>query len=598
MKIIDLTDQAIYEIDIQKNGENYMPCPACNSNRKHKGAKSFSWNNAKRIGYCQNCTHKFVEFKPLIEQKVYVKPIAKNTTSLSDIHLKAFENRCISQDTVKKMGIYSDSEFMPQDNKVMSVVCFPYYVDTELVNIKYRAAGKHFKLVKDAELVFYNQDAISKFSEIIITEGEFDALAWIDIKIENVISLPAGANLKNAVFIDKYIDLFEGKKIVLSTDNDLPGIEARSELIRRFGAERCYTLNFKDCKDANEYKIKYGDTELRFVYERKEEVPIAGIVNLNSHYDDVYKLFVNGLTKGLGFDPESDSCVTWETGRLAIWTGIPSHGKSEFLDFFNVKMNVLHGWKTAYFSPENYPVQYHFAKICSKLTGVDFSIHKLSTQEFNTSFDYISNNFYFIAPDEQDTIELILEKTTYLIRKHGVKQLVIDPYNKITHSRDRGMSETEYIGQFLDKLIVYARRNDILIHLIAHPTKMKKDSGGIKYEIPTLYDINGSANFYNKADYGIVIYRHFGDEPKVQVIYQKVKFKHLGEGGEVYKKYIPASGRYVSLSDFSNYSDSYLNTDKTGNQMQEYSIEPTSLQPSNTFETNVKQAYTSEDVPF
>ena len=595
MKIIDLTDKATYEIQIQKHGENHLPCPSCNNNRKHKGAKSFAWNNEKRLGYCQNCNHKFVEFKPIVEQKQYVKPTAKNETKLSAIHLKAFETRGISQATVLQMGIYSDVEFMPQDNKQMDVVCFPYFIDTELINIKFRSAGKHFKLVKDAELCFYNQNAISQFQEIIITEGEFDTLAWIEAGLPNVISLPNGANLKNAIFLDKFIELFEGKKIVLSTDNDLPGIEARSELVRRFGAENCYTLNFKDCKDANEYLIKYGVTELQFVYQKKEEVPIAGIVNLNSHYDDVYKLFVNGLTKGLGFDSECDNYVTWETGRLAIWTGIPSHGKSEFLDFFNVRMNVLHGWKTAYFSPENYPVQYHFAKICSKLTGLDFSIHHISTQEFNDTFDYIAENFYFIAPDEQDTIELILQKTTYLIRKHGIKQLVIDPYNKVTHQRDRGISETEYIGQFLDKLIVYARRNDILIHLIAHPTKMKKDSGGVKYEIPTLYDINGSANFYNKADYGIVVYRHFGDSPQTQVVFQKVKFKHLGEGGEVYKKYNPASGRYLSIHDMAGINDNYLITPVINPQEPEYNP---MITPSQYFDNVKPTLLTNEEIPF
>jgi len=105
------------------------------------------------------------------------------------------------------------------------------------------------------------------------------------------------------------------------------------------------------------------------------------------------------------------------------------------------------------------------------------------------------------------------------------------------------MSETEYISKFLDKITTFAKTYDVLINLVAHPTKMKMDAARLKYEVPTLYDIAGSAHFYNKADYGICIYRNY--ETKLTEFHvQKVKFKHLGEGGTIYKKYNYNNGRY------------------------------------------------------
>jgi twinkle protein len=140
-------------------------------------------------------------------------------------------------------------------------------------------------------------------------------------------------------------------------------------------------------------------------------------------------------------------------------------------------------------------------------------------------------------------LETILDKAKYLIKKSGIKVLVLDPFNKIEHQRNRNESETEYISRALDMLINFARKNSILVILVAHPRKMQKN-GGV-FEIPTLYDINGSANFYNKADYGITVYRN-NNEGTSEIHIQKVKFNHWGQGGTATMKYETISGRFVA----------------------------------------------------
>ena len=78
---------------------------------------------------------------------------------------------------------------------------------------------------------------------------------------------------------------------------------------------------------------------------------------------------------------------------------------------------------------------------------------------------------------------------------------------------------------------------------MAHPTKLPKNKDGV-IEVPTLYDISGSANFFNKADFGIVVHRdRINNTTEVHV--QKVKFKHLGECGTAIFKYNLNNGRYV-----------------------------------------------------
>jgi twinkle protein len=92
------------------------------------------------------------------------------------------------------------------------------------------------------------------------------------------------------------------------------------------------------------------------------------------------------------------------------------------------------------------------------------------------------------------------------------------------------MSETEYISKAYTKLIRFARQYGVHIFLVAHTTKIQKDKATGKYEMPTLYSISGSANFYNKTHNGVVVYRDF-EAKNVTVNVQKVKQSWLGQVG-------------------------------------------------------------------
>jgi twinkle protein len=560
MKIISNKTQLIYDFEPRKNGENYSQCPECSKTRKHKNKKSFSWNDTKKVGYCFNsdCEASFHEYKPEREKKQYEAPKWKNKTSLSDIYVKWFEGRMISQKTLLKMGVCSDMVYMPQIQKEVDAVCFPFYLDEKLINIKSRDIDKHFALSKNAELIFYNINSLKNAKEIIITEGEIDCLSFIECGFDNCVSVPNGASSRNMEYLDNYFDLFDKlERVYLATDNDIAGIGLREELVRRLGQERCLIVNFKDCKDANEYLCKKGGLSLANTIKDAIEIPVEGIINLNSCYDDIYTLFVKGMEKGNSIEFECfDSLMTFELSRLAVITGIPGHGKSEFVDYLAIKLNILYGWKIAYFSPENYPMKYHYSKLCSKITGKKFQLGYISEKEYIETYNYIDDNVSFIYPEDDMTVENILNKAKYLVKKRGIKILVIDPYNKVEHLRNKNESETEYISRFLDLLTTFCKKYNVIIFLVAHPRKM--DRIGTAYNIPTLYDINGSANFYNKCDYGIIVHRDFVDK-KTIINVQKVKFKHLGDGGQVELVYNYVNGRYekegssVDQWDNSNY---------------------------------------------
>lgn len=540
MKIQSTNTKQIY--NYEPNGERSL-CPECSHLRKKSKDKCLAWDKENNRGYCHNCNTSFFEYRPH-EAKQYFVPQWENKTDLTDKAVKYFEGRMISQDTLRKMRIYSDVQFMPQFNKDVPVICFPYFYNDKLVNVKFRGPQKSFKMVSGAELILYNLDCLAKFDEVIIVEGEIDALTFIQAGFDNVLSVPNGAN-NNLEYLDGCIELFNPvKKIYLATDQDTKGIELKAELIRRFGAERCYVVSFKDCKDANEYLLKYGP-EIKDVIPNALPVPVKGIIEVNHIYSEIRNLYEIGVQRGKIIEhPAIDECISWETGRLAIVTGIPSSGKSEFVDYLVCKMNILHGWKAGYFTPENWPLKYHYSKLFEKLIGKKFNVSTSNEIEWDTAYDYIRNNFFYIMNEEDFTVKSVLDSAKVLIKTRGIKIVVIDPYNKLEHQYKD--SETQYISRFLDQLTLFAKINDVLIFLVAHPKKMNRVNGVL--EKPTLYDISGSANFYNKTDYGLTVHRKFDSDNlmlnEVEVHFQKIKFKHLGKQGVVNLEYDNISGRF------------------------------------------------------
>lgn len=547
MKIISLNTRQIYDIDLRSTGENNMPCPECSQDRKKKNAKSFSFNSKNSAGYCHHCEARFVEHKPF-EKVNYVKPVFDN--SFADLRpdwVKYFlSKRSISESTLKKMRISEKVVWMPQSQKQEAVVCYPYFRGSDCVNIKYRGSNKSFKLESGAELSWYNYDAILKYSEIIIVEGEIDCLSFVEEGFDNCISVPNGANVGKMEYFDNSThDLEKIESFVICTDNDEKGILLKNELVRRLGFERCKIANLKQYKDANEFLLGEGRGGLKHVIESAKIPKIDGVYFADAFNRDLDNLFENGLQKGktLGFKP-LDDLITWETKRFAVVTGTPSSGKSELVDFISVVLNLKYEWKVAFFSPENFPIINHIAKISEKIIGKTFSQKYMTYEEYYMAREYINDNFFWVDPSEGSDLDKILERFKYFIKAKGVKIIVLDPFNTIEN-------EVKYNeqGKLLQKMVKFARANDVLFFLVAHPKKLEKNKDG-EYPMPTMYDIAGSSDFWNMADYGISLRREVDAATKAnknfgKMAIQKVKFKHLGSQGIWEWNYNYVNGRYV-----------------------------------------------------
>jgi len=549
IKVINLSDKKEYTIDVHKNGENQMVCPECSPTRKKKTDKCFSFNLNKGAGRCNHCGIVLVEnkpFEPKNTQIEFKRPKLVELSKYTEKYLNYFKTRLISEKTLLELKVGEAVEWMPKARAEIQTIQFNYFRNGELINIKSRGKDKDFKLFKDAELIFYNLDATIDNETIIIVEGEMDVLALYECGFKNVISVPNGAGLGNInlEYLDNCIDSFSyNTKFILALDNDKAGHNLQNELARRLGFENCSKVTFKDTKDANDCLIKYGIKLTIDCINDAKEYPIVGVFNANDISDNIYDFYNNGLPKGVGIGmSEFDMFLRFQEGYLTTITGIPGHGKSEFLDFILCRLNISHDWKFALYSPENHPLELHFSKFAEKISGKPFEgVNRMSPIDLKQMIDYHSNNFFFINPENDFGLENILDSVRQLVRKKGIKGFVIDAWNKLDHKYTT--NETKYISEQLDKIVRFCELNKVHCFLVAHPTKIRKDEKSGLYEIPNLYSISGSANFYNKTANGITVYRNY-KEYTTEVYIQKVKFKHWGETGCVHLAWDKTNGRY------------------------------------------------------
>lgn len=548
-------------VKLKKQGAGYIGlCPFHNEK-----TGSFNVSPAKQIYKCFGCgksgdvvqfliEHDKKTFTEAIEilakqfnvtiqeptrKREFVKPIPR----LEKINKKAiewFEKRGISNDTLLRMKITEAVEWMPQFKKEVSTVCFNYYRKEELVNIKFRGPEKSFKLAKDAELIFYNLDGIEGEDIAVIVEGEIDCLSMYEAKIYNVVSVPNGASKGNQKleYLDNCFDYFANlKKVIIAVDNDEPGRVLKEELARRIGKDKCWCVEYPEgCKDANEVLVKYGAGPLALMVENAKEWPIEGMLSMDDIFPVVDDWFENGYPGGSYSGITGvDHMMRFGPGVITTITGIPGHGKDEFFNWVMGSLATNASWKFGVCGFEETPME-SVSKIAEKITGKAFDFRKdldnrMSRREWEHAIAIIDQHFYFFNTDDAATsADGIIEIAIRLVQRYGIHGLYINPWNWIEHNREHGQSETEYVSIVYTKLIRFARKYGVHVFVIAHTTKMPKDKQTGRYEVPTLYNISGSANFYNKTHYGITVYRDF-ISGSVTVYFQKIKQSWMGQVG-------------------------------------------------------------------
>lgn len=488
---------------------------------------------------------------------------------LGPLGIEWMELRGISVETAVKFGIYTASS---QHGGVIAdpvgnVLVFPYERRGAVVGEKYRAPPKKFWQRAGGRRTFWNADALddpaleSGYLPLVITEGEFDALTAIDCGFPLTVSVPDGAPAvqdgedpdalaplqAEAETTGKFEFLWHNrdrlkliKRFVLAVDADAPGRRLAAELVRRLSPSRCSFVTYPaGCKDLNEVRIHLGPEAVAAVLNTAQPYPVRGLYRLSE-----FPVMETAQAYCTGWDT-LDRCLKVFPGEFMVVTGIPGHGKSTWVLNLLGNLADMYGWRAAIFSPEMPAVPYLRDKL-----------RKIKSGSWAGGFDpsvdaWIEDRFVFIdadptgRTDEDFDLDWVIDRATDAVLRDGVQVLVIDPWNEIEHARRRDESGTDYIARGIRALKRFARLYSVAVIVVAHPTKEVGKDG--KSRPVSLYDIEGSAHWFNKCDHGVVIDRPNAETNDMTIRVAKVRFDDTGEKGTVRMSFNRDRSRYEML---------------------------------------------------
>lgn len=539
-------------------------CPRCPEvGKKNIKDTCLSIDKVNKVFNCHKCGFAGYyggEDKGIVDD--YKKPNTGNLTLLKDVHLSKLTGRGITQETIVRNNIKSAKG---------DWWAFPYYEGEEIVNIKYKSIDKEtgkkkFMQSGGAKQLVYKYNDIAGQKKIIICEGEEDALSWEEAGILFACSVSQGAPNEKDKNIDKKLaciyncfDEFENAEtIYLAGDNDDNGQRMNRELIKMFTAEKCKIIDYGDCKDANEYLCIHDKDKLKELYKNAKDVKVEGIFECKDFENEILFSYRNYQPIGTTtYFKNIDENWKHRLGEVTVWTGYNNEGKSLLLKQLLLLKSKYEGWKHAIYSPEEVPLAEFYTDIIESYIGKSADKGQLkwsnymSEMQIKSGIEFCNSHFYTVYPDEDHSIDELLRKFSYLVRRFNIKTVSFDPYNQIHHKMKLGEREDLYISRFMSKLRKFAVDHMVAVHLVAHQSTPLINSSE-NYPKPNIYKIKGGGTFGDKADNVVVVWREYRNtDPKnteVKFISQKIKKQKLtGIPGESIINYDRRSNRYIYL---------------------------------------------------
>lgn len=461
----------------------------------------------------------------------------EEAVELKKPHADWLDNRGIDPVLATKFGLHT------VQSGGRNWLAVPYPEHSKIVNHKYRVTSEAhaYRMDEDAPLTLWNHDVLLDHSldsqPLIITEGEWDALTILTAGKHRVVSVPNGAPMRSSD--DEALEtgnryqwfwrceslLQSVDRVILCTDNDEPGRALAADLCRLFGPERCYFVTYPtDCKDAGDVAKHHGHTALAQMLDAAKPYPIKGLYSL-----DDFPERGEVPSYPIGIAPLNDM-IAIVPGTLTVFTGYANMGKSTVVNA--VMGHLIRGnipICIASFETDVKPI----LRDHLRAAVAQCSLHDARTKPMPHVDERIAANIQIISQlvDEDDEMDLtyFLDLCRTSVIRRGTRVIILDPWNELEHKRRRDENETDYISRALRAIKKFAKQYQVAFWIIAHPTKPQEG----KARVPGLYDISGSANWANKADYGLTYHRARPDDNRAEIRVTKVRMGLPGQKGSV-----------------------------------------------------------------
>lgn len=458
-------------------------------------------------------------------------------------HAGWLEARGISVSLAEKFGLTT----VQKGGKAWLSV--PYVERGRIVNHKYRLISeKRHQMDEGGRLVLWNHDCLLEQSDkpVVICEGEWDALValslgWRAVSVPNGSS---GGEGELSYLWEARALLNEVKSFILATDSDEPGLKLRANLVAHLGADRCSFVDYgADCKDLSDTLQVYGKEAVAEVLNSAKVFPVKGLYTVDDFPD---RPELTAWPTGLDVlnDSGEGPALYLVPGTLTVLTGHANMGKSTLVDCMIASL-LKRGIPTCLASFETDVKPILVDDLRKAMLGIGG--HELRTADTSACDALIRSKLQIISQsvdeDEEMNLEYFLDLCRTSVLRRGTRVIILDPWNEIEHKTRHGENETQYIGRALRAIKRFAKIHDVAFWIVAHPTKPFEG----RVRMPRLLDISGSANWANKADFGLSYHRGKENEP-AELCVTKVRKGYPGRRGFVNVWFDFRTSRFTSAN--------------------------------------------------
>lgn len=434
-------------------------------------------------------------------KKSFTRPPKPNCVPVSDKALDYLtEDRNIPAEILRAFKIASNGD----------EIIFPFLLpDGVLALAKARKAedgAKPRPTAANCEPILFGWQAVpSDCREVVITEGEIDAMSWCAYGYA-AMSVPFGGGKggKQNWIENEFERLERFERIYISTDMDKPGDEAAEEIASRLGRHRCYRVSLK-MKDANDCLVSgIGKFAMDEAISNAQPLDPDGLKRPVDYTDKVIHLFwpVHEDQQGytVPYAKISDR-LHFRPAEMTLWSGAAGSGKSQIISDC-IPHWIKQGSRICLASLEMKGEQ-TLRRMCKQTGGVD-----RPTSEFiDRILNWLDGGLLLYERVGKAGVPALLEVFDYARAKYGCDQFVIDSLMRL------GIAQDDYNGQekAVFQIVDWTIQRNVHLHLVAHSRKGERGQGA-----PETEDIKGAMEIGANAFNIVTVWRNRRHEEELQ----------------------------------------------------------------------------------
>lgn len=475
------------------------------------------------VGFYEACKSIIRDFGLNIEvtSSSKLKKITANPIEHSSITTKGLDylqSRGIGLRTIRESGVRQDND---------NIVFVYRNCEGEHVANKYRPTGEIAKgraktwfQRETNQNTLFNMDKVNQDKPLVICEGEIDCMSLIEAGNKNAVSVPTGCQSEEWIDVN-WEWLIQFDEIIIWFDNDDSGKKGARNVANRLPNTCVKVVDTDIGNDINEILCTHGKQAVLECLKTAKEIEVEGTIRMSNIEDfNVYE--AEKIKSGIALlDRHIQGFVM---GSLVILTGYNGCGKSTLANQMIISESIAQGYKVFVFSGELTAANFRYWLYttiankddmieCKSREGASYLKVKENAKQQIT--DWVDNKLFLY--DKYDySEESILKVMELLAKRKGVRVFLLDNLMKISLSN---ATQNELIAQknFINALKQFAVKYNAIVHLCCHPRKPQAGQ-----MILSKFEISGTGDITNLADYIVGIHRVSDNEKKEYMKYQDV----------------------------------------------------------------------------